>query len=316
MVCGRENLEFDVEQLKPAGHPLMASAPAAQFSLLAIQGLYMKRIESNHFLAFMRPWLRNLRLELLGLIDRLSATNELMPPKSMIFVGGGDFKKIGEEFKEYFIELGGLRPEDHVLDVGSGIGRMAIPLTSYLATTGEYRGVDIVRPGIDWCRRRISRRYPNFVFLHSDIYNKLYNAGGRVAARDYRFPFEDGYFDFVFLTSVFTHMLRSDVENYLCQISRVLKPGGRVFMTFFLLNQDSEAFLVAGRSTQNFIFDLGDCKTVDESNPEAAIAYREDVMISLLEKAGLAIRQPIRYGSWSGRPEFLSYQDIVVATKP
>jgi len=51
----------------------------------------------------------------------------------MTFIGDGDFEQAGQVFKNYFIELADLRPSDKVLDVGCEIGRMAIPLTSYLS---------------------------------------------------------------------------------------------------------------------------------------------------------------------------------------
>jgi len=47
----------------------------------------------------------------------------------MLFVGGGNFKSVGEKFLRYFKDVGGLKPDDEdVLDVGCGIGRMAISL--------------------------------------------------------------------------------------------------------------------------------------------------------------------------------------------
>lgn len=146
------------------------------------------------------------------LFDRPASRNDMIPPKSLSFVGKGDFEKIGREFRQHFIALAGLRPEHRVLDVGCGIGRMAIPLTEYLSPAGGYWGFDIVRKGIDWCSERITPKFPNFQFRHSDVYNQHYNPGGTVRACDYRFPFEDNFFDFVFLTSVFTHMVPADLE--------------------------------------------------------------------------------------------------------
>jgi len=149
-----------------------------------------------------------------------------IPPKRMIFIGDGDFREVGEEFFKHFVELGGLKKSDNVLDVGSGIGRMAIPLINYLDSNSRYEGIDIVQSGISWSKKNITTKYPNFNFLLADIYNKAYNPKGRFKASEYKFPFEDSSFDFVFLTSVFTHMLPKDLENYLMQISRVLINGG------------------------------------------------------------------------------------------
>lgn len=57
---------------------------------------------------------------------------------------GRNVQRDGEQFLQYFIELGGLKPSDRVLDVGCGIGRLAIPLTQYLDARGGYAGLDIV----------------------------------------------------------------------------------------------------------------------------------------------------------------------------
>ena len=81
------------------------------------------------------------------------------PDPDSIFVGDGNFQAVGAEFLGHFIRKGGLRPDSRVLDIGCGIGRMAVPLTQYLDTaTGSYRGIDPVAGGINWCRQTISRR--------------------------------------------------------------------------------------------------------------------------------------------------------------
>ena len=135
-----------------------------------------------------------------------------MPSKEEgMTVGNGDFKEIGEEFLQLFTRLGGLKPNHDVLDVGCGIGRMALALVNYLEPTSRFEGFDIVKHGIDWCEKNITTRWPNFNFQHSDIYNKCYNESGRQVSRKYQFPYEDNSFDFVFLTSVFTHMLPRDM---------------------------------------------------------------------------------------------------------
>ncbi|MCK7528937.1 MAG: class I SAM-dependent methyltransferase [Ignavibacteriales bacterium] len=157
----------------------------------------------------------------------------LQPPKGMIFTGSGDFVKQGETFLRYFIEYGNLKPDDSVLDIGSGIGRMAIPLTSYLSEKGKYEGFDIVKKGVDWCKKEITARFPRFNFTHIELRNTLYNTDTEKIASDFKFPYSDEYFDFVFLISVFTHMLPADVENYLREINRVLKPKGICFATLY-----------------------------------------------------------------------------------
>src|SRR5579875_325230 len=205
-----------------------------------------------------RRMLRSAYLLPLDVIDTLlRRRSPLVPPRCLNFVGDGDFEKTGEEFLAYFVKLGGLQPHHRVLEVGCGIGRMARPLTRFL-TAGTYDGVDIVPKGIRWCQRNITPRYPNFRFHLADVYNKEYNRRGRYRASEYRFPFAANQFDFVFLTSVFTHMLAPDMKNYMREIGRVLRPGGVSLMTLFLLNGQSFRLQSERASSLEFIHKVGD----------------------------------------------------------
>jgi len=244
----------------------------------------------------------------------LSRREPLAPPAWLHGVGDGDFFESGEEFFRYFTDIAYLRPHEQVLDIGCGTGRMARPLTKYL-TGGSYDGIDIVAPSIEWCQQTYAPRFPNFHFHFSDIYNKAYNPTGKHLAAEYRFPFAAASFDFIFLTSVFTHMLPADLENYLSEITRVLKPGGRCLITYFLLNEESLKLIAGNLGSIDFKNELPGCRVKDVDVPEAAVAYQEQEILRLYEKYKLTIAAPIRYGSWSVRKEGLSYQDMIVAGK-
>lgn len=241
--------------------------------------------------------------------------DSLTAPRRISCIGAGDSKKIREEFLGYFKEFGQLKPWEKVLDVGCGTGRMAAALLEYLDSKGSYDGFDIVKSGIDWCASKITASNPRFRFVHADIFNKAYNPTGKARSENFRFPYPDAHFDFVFLTSVFTHMLPAEVERYMKEIVRVLKPDGRCLITFFLLDAESRRLIIAGKTHQPFSYDERGFWTTDRDIPETAVAYDEFLTRRLFEKFGLQIAEPIRYGSWSGRLDFLSYQDIVVARK-
>ncbi len=248
-------------------------------------------------------------------VPEIIIPDELLPPKDLRLSVGGSFKAIGTEFLRYFIELADLQPDEAVLDVGCGVGRMAVPLTQYLSDRGSYEGFDIVESGITWCQRVISPRYPNFQFQRADLYNHYYNPTGQALANTYRFPYSEDGFNFVFLTSVFTHILPDGIENYLREIHRVLKPGGRVLVTVFLLNSDSLAGLESGRSTLELPEIFETYRLADKAFPESAVAYEERFFLGLAERVGFSINYPIYYGSWCGREDFLSVQDILLMTK-
>lgn len=225
------------------------------------------------------------------------------------------FKKKGEEYFKYYIELGGLKPDDKVLDVGCGFGEKTIPLIKYLNENGRFEGIDIVKPGIDWCSKKITPNYPNFKFHLVDVYNKQYNPTGRYKPSEYRFPYEDNTFNFVNLVSVFTHMMPADIENYMKEIARVTKKNGKSMISYFILNDESIKLVETGKSTQDFRYKFEGYRTTNPDMPEEAIGFPEEDIRSIYAKNNLRIIDPIRFGSWCGRERFLNYQDIIIAEK-
>lgn len=237
-----------------------------------------------------------------------------VPPRGKIFIGHGDYVKQGTKFLAYFQELAGLKPEHSVLDVGCGIGRMALPLTHFLSKSGSYDGFDIVKSGIEWCNKNISTEYPNFRFQYSGLYNQLYNTSDKADAVNFIFPYETAKFDFVFLTSVFTHMMPKEVEHYISEISRVMKPGATCLMSFFIVNCESEDLMITRPTHMNFPINKGYYRLHSTQVDTANVAYDEEWLLEKLENAGLKM-ETIKYGQWCGRSNYFDYQDLVVCRK-
>lgn len=276
---------------------------------------FIPRWLRNYFLVPVRRWVGSFFYETGNWI--LGQRDPMVPPAWRVFTGIGDFRSTGYKFLHYFVRYGDLRPEDDVLEMGCGMGRMPLALLDYL-TSGSYHGIDIVPKGIRWCRKKIQKANPRFQFHLSDIYNREYNPHGRYTAREFILPFENGSFDFAFLTSVFTHMIPADSEHYVDELGRVLRPGGRLFSTWFLLNDRSQAAIASNPRVPQFTQAVkGSRKTLCKypDNPEASIAYEETYVQDMLKGSGFTIHKPVIYGSWSKAEGATTMQDIIVAVR-
>lgn len=245
--------------------------------------------------------------------------DRLIPPLDLInWTGSGDaqqFVATGKEFFGYFREYADLKPTAKVLDLGCGCGRLALPLIDYLSDQGSYDGVDVDPKSIAWATQNITPVHPNFRFHHADVFNLTYNAAGKIPPYRYRLPFENETFDFVFLASVFTHMLPPGMENYLAEISRVLKVGGRCLMTYFLQNDDTAKLIRSGKSIYRFKHRWGNCVVDKIDSPENVVGYDLDAVYRYLHATGFVLDRPILFGNWSGRTTGVSFQDMIVARK-
>jgi SAM-dependent methyltransferase len=249
----------------------------------------------------------------------LDDQQRFVPPDELIREHSGgitaeQFVAMGDEIFKSFIDHFKLEPHHAFLDIGCGCGKVTRPLAGYLNALGSYNGIDITARVIEWCRQTY-REYPNFRFHLADVYSTRYNRRGGRKASEYRFPVADGTQDMVFLSSVFTHMIPEDVDHYLNEIARVMKPGAVCRATYFLLDAESRANNAAGLTTPKFSFPFGSdgCLIEVEDIPEAAIAYDEGFIAGLYAKYGLTSRT--YHGEW-GRSRFIgNWQDEIVAVK-
>jgi SAM-dependent methyltransferase len=242
---------------------------------------------------------------------------ELEPPRVLSeSVSGGDWQSVGREFAEHLVRLGGLRPTDRVLDIGSGTGRIAAPLLEYL-NGGSYEGFDVHEEAIEWCTANLTSRNPDFRFQAVPVRSEWFNPWGGESAEKFSFPYEDSEFDFAFGISLFTHLPAEATERYLSEMARALKPGGRWLLTFFLIPDDG----VPTASPEwpappnwgeppHFHHRLEGIRINDPDHPERAVAHEESWLYPALERAGLSVNA-LHRGYWPGR-HGLSYQDMLI----
>ncbi len=258
------------------------------------------------------PSVRRFLYFIMDVVDRLKNPGSLVPPRSLRFHPAPVFLETGKKYKNILIEYCDLHPDHRILDIGSGEGRAAIPLTGYLSGDGEYWGVDTRKESIEWCQKRITSKYKNFYFQHWDIFNQQYNPQGSLRAEGFTFMFDDERFDIVFLMSVFTHMRPETVNHYLGEISRVLKVGGKCLFTIFLLTEEFKSFSSPGINYLDFKNENEDYSIADREENEFSTAFREGFILDLLEQYPLELVQRKRPGTWINRNPFLEAQELFV----
>jgi len=128
-----------------------------------------------------------------------------------------------------------LKGNENILDVGCGLGRMAIGVAKGL-TTGKVIGIDI------WDKMELVSNCPERAYENAEIEgvrDKVEFKTGNILS----IPFPDGSFDVVTCSSVVNNLhTAAEKLNALKEIFRVLKPGGTFLMmepikslgTFFL----------------------------------------------------------------------------------
>lgn len=125
---------------------------------------------------------------------------------------GGDFDATGLVMRETLIHHG-LSKNDYLVDIGCGSGRLAKPLAEYLE--GKYLGIDVVPELLSYARDLVQR--PDWRFE---------------LAAGLTIPEQDQKADMVCFFSVFTHLLHEESFVYLQEAKRVLKPGGKIVLSF------------------------------------------------------------------------------------
>ena len=245
--------------------------------------------------------------------------NELLIPPEQIRICVGPFKdpKIywdsGLVTLDRLISQAGLSPDDSVLDLGCGCGRIGVHIAQWLSPSGRYVGLDDSPDMMKWCQQSLAPKLPNAEFVFCDVKSGYENPNGSLSAAEFEFPFPHNSFSFIFAESLFTHMFMDGTENYLREAFRVLRPRGRLCATYLLLNDHSRARIQSGTSYRDLKFPAGTSLTFQEDNPEQGIAHPEDEVVRIYGAIGFKISD-IVHGNWSEGTDNLQ-QDVIVAGK-
>lgn len=180
-----------------------------------------------------------------------------------------------------------------IVELGCGYGRKAMHLRNFYMQgtrfTGHYVGIDVDHEQLDYARTHFPA--PQFQFFASSHASKTYAANGGRSGDDsrraaYRIPVEDNSQDFVFSTSLLTHLLEPELRNYLHESQRILRPGGWMQMNVFAFDYMSSRGLLGNR--WKFPHRLGNALVESVEYPEAAVAYHDRYLVDLVRELGFA----------------------------
>lgn len=243
-------------------------------------------------------------------------------------VGPESYRHLFYGFAEHFWLLrhvGGFRGDQHLLDVGCGCGKTALAMLRTIRPPGSYTGFDI-QPGLIEFMTRLFAQLGVSQHFRADCFpisNEFYRGADRPArAEDFEFPYAADTFDCAFLSSVFTHMLSEAVTNYARNLARVVRTGGRILVSAFLLDNSPEGdpggaeWLDSPRRRMlhepTSPTDRGRLKVLRPDNPGYLVAYRLEFLTTTFRELGCHLVDEPLWGSWSGRRDFFGYQDFLV----
>ena len=136
---------------------------------------------------------------------------------TFVFLGNG------RELRQRVLADAALRPGVAVLDVGCGTGTLAITVQRRVGLTGRVVGVDPSAEQIARARAKAARRTLPTEFQRGVIE---------------QLAFPDGTFDVVLSTLMIHHLPAPLKRQGLAEITRVLKPGGRLVIADFTRKQE------------------------------------------------------------------------------
>jgi len=158
---------------------------------------------------------------------------------------GGLWDEVGD-LQFDFLKERGLQPEDCLLDIGCGSMRGGVRFAAYLQP-GNYWGVDsseaLLEAGynIELSQAGLASRVPRDHLLCDD---------------EFRFDKLGAAFDIAIAQSLFTHLSANRIRLCLHRLAAVMRPGGRLFATLFLVDEhhpfDSEFQHPRGITTSGF----------------------------------------------------------------
>lgn len=260
-----------------------------------------------------------------------------VPPPSINFnqVLSGSLERYRETYLEqsrdrelpFARSLANLGPSSVTLDFGCGLGRLASAFAAAGAGIGTYLGWEPEPAARHWLQGAYES-LEAFEFGGETLSPELnyitqQNSREAMGVRTGAVPNELGWesflkgrgVDLVWSHSVFTHMWPEDAVANLSLLKNSCNPGAVMIHTWLILDDFALAGLSQGMTDRSLPFEIGGIRTLSRNNPLDCTAYPIALLKDVYSQAGIEVTD-LLYGSWAGRGNGVTYQDIVVSRIP
>jgi SAM-dependent methyltransferase len=220
----------------------------------------------------------------------------------------------------FLMRVAGLDRASALLDYGCGLGRLAYAASKYLEKEGAYYGYEPNQTALAFLKRAYAER-ENFFFAGEPLrFDEDYvaielqqkRAGGTNAQDLELSQFVSRPVDVQWSCSVFTHMWADAIVGVLGNVFKVMSSDGICVNTWLCIDDFAAYALRCGVADRALPHRVNGALTYSQTNPLVCTAYELSSVRDVYQRAGHRI-EDILWGSWSGRDNGVSYQDIIIS---
>lgn len=254
-------------------------------------------------------------------------TNQLPSPNIDEYIR--EYLSLNLRIFPFLVETASLGPKSLTLDFGCGFGTLASAFASGSSQFGDYIGIDSNCKAIAFCKDAYSghKEFRFGCLERSASTNYVTNWGIRSAKQNFlkrkmTAPSKEELgqlvgarqLDCQFSLSVFTHMWPDDSTEALRVFTSFSNQATRFVNSWLILDTFAAERVREGKADRVLPISVGGIQTYSQLNPLLCTAYPIGLLEEVYSNAGHRILD-ILYGSWAGRDNGVTYQDLVISEK-
>ena len=253
--------------------------------------------------------------------------NDNQTPTNDIAEYISDYFSLQNSVYPYIERTAHLGSSSVTLDFGCGFGTLAASFKLSQTDNGKYYGYDTNQRAMNFCQSAYQDD-PHFSFFGPEIDKTTnYVTNKRLTTADQAFKnrqkaspsrpdierlLGDQKLTCQFSLSVFTHMWPEDAIESL-KVFGDFSTDATIFInSWLILDEFAMNSVSVGTADRKLPIEVGGVYTYSQLNPLVCTAYPSDLLSKVYLDAGHEIIK-INFGTWSGRSNGITYQDIVVS---